>query len=886
MLEGGRFCTDGLLQESCDATVIDSTVPYGSNTLAQDGVAVAGCEPACADLIGQDDEFPCWVSPTMPFTLSQGDKGLRVAKNRSGRNDFDFVCLREAFLFYGAFISDVPRWMVSGEIVVGGKRSRLTVLVAEGPWNFGESFKVQEASSLVSEVRSADLAKIRGKLQEDLVFCRMEPSLKDEVSGLINDFTQSQEPLQIGQVRNSLVSLDERIHRQCWKICIGERPGFLRVQDGWENRVEGYLGDVMICRMLVVGFLGDSPILRMLGTGALVKIPRNDDCLRVVDLFAGIGGWSDVVEGLWGDVVSSVEIDEDKASALARTLNVPMVKEVREVTRENFVFCGDVFDLQWTQASWEAPFTVVLWSSPCVSWSQAGYAAGLASKEGRLLLRSLALLGILRPCASVGENVAALLRHQHFPVIQWFAKKVLGQKLTTKVLELQNWAAMSRRRVFLFDGVEKVTPLQPAILPLNRRHAVKAVIADELGLQDARIPDDVIPLLQDYDLLPATNRRKLKVGFRSQDVLVARVEQGILPVMMASYRKQHLLPKDLLVAKGLFTFLVKEVHDEVPRYLDCFEAARHMGFGLGLCLPPDGQIAAHAVGNAVAPVQACEVLNDVVAKWWPRIAFPDDQARKQIMTMLYGQADLSRFTRYKDDNSARLVPNVHIEWCVPEARVLFFWGDGAVWVPDHEVVIRHEHDLLPFGYAWPIETYAWVKEGLGRLVHLRFHKGLLVGEGFTLKVQPWNSVDDLAQVLSESEQDFRKQIGLRTDQKIALLTTQKSWKVQGVRMQVRDEEVMMIFEKDKRITSCIRDKSYFEIVDCLFPFGLSRFVTEIWDVHGASKVTPVDPVRSGIYQVFFAAVPFWIAPFGMVFCEPAQVVGKLQERLAIQCIGT
>ena len=624
-------------------------------------------------------------------------------------------------------------------------------------------------------------------------------------------------------------------------------------------------------------------MLWLLDVGALVRVPQEGDGLRVVDLFAGIGGWSDTIVGLWGDVVTSVEIDECKAKALARTLALPMIRKVEGTAEGNFVFCGDVFDLQWTKASWDDPFTVVLWSSPCVSWSQAGYAAGLDSTEGMLLIRSVALLGLLRPCASVGENVAAVLGHQHFPVVQRVAKELLGHELQAKVLELQTWAPMIRKRVFLFDTVSKGVVLRPMNLPADRRKAVRAVITDVVGLHDAQVPEEALSMLQDYDLLPMPNRRRLNVGFGPQEVLRSRIERGFLPVLMASYRRQHRLPVGLLKSKGLFTFLVQEVHDDKPRYLDCFEAARHMGFGLGLCLPSDPDVAAHAVGNTVAPIiQAFEVTNSVVAQVWPKLALDDGEARKKIMTMLYGQGDLARFTRSKHEDFAFLVPDVPVDWQVRSAQMLFFWGDGCLWVPEHEAIIRQESIFVPFGYAWLVERCVWIKEGLGRLMHVQFQKGMLTGDNFSLKVQPWHSIDDVVQVFAGFDSDLRRQVGLRTDQKLASLTSQKQWKVNGVSLKVNDGEVMLVFDNDRRIGKGLDELSLLGMVDWLYPFELSGFVAEIWDVRAATSVTPTEKVRSGIFQVLFGAFPVWIAPFGMVVCEPTQSVRHLQERLAIQ----
>ena len=882
MPEGGWCLVAEDVQGKVDPTAIDSTVLYVTPSPAQDGPAIgAGERNRCRDTqmsIGIED---FGVSPTVPFTLSHSLNPKRC-RYRDGDNDDDFASEQDVFLFFVGLISDGPRWVVVGEVEVGLVTKQVKALISEGPWNIGRSFRLQNGMSIVSEVREENIRTTSLRLAEDQIFQQMETRMQNQVRDLVCYIGWSNEALQLGQVGTFACDFVARIHTRCWKITVANRPGFLELEDEWAKCVGDFEGSAVAFRVVVVGSCGEFFMTQLSPDGAVIRTPCVQDGLRIVDLFAGIGGWSDAVTGLWGDVVAAVEMDEAKAKALVRTLALPLVRKVKGGEGGNFVFCGDVFDMQWTKASWSAPFTVVLWSSPCVSWSQAGFAAGLESEEGMLMLRSIALLGVLKPCASVGENVAAVVGHQHFPVVQWFAGKMLGKELVTKVLDLQTWAAMVRNRVFLFGGVTKKPVVRPQWLPRDRRQAAKAVIKDQVGLSDAQIPEEVVSILQEYELLPASSRGRLRVGFAPQDVLMARVERGVLPVLMASYRRQHLLPKRLLVSKGLFTFLVQETGDEKPRYLDSFEAARHMGFGIGLCLPSDSQVAAHAVGNAVAPVQAFEVLNDVLTHVWPGLALDGARVERHIMSMVFGQADLCRFTRSKELDVMRLVPDTPVNWSVQSARVLFFWGDGSVWVRDHEAIIRHECELFPFGFAWPVETYAWIREGLGRLVQVRFHKGQLVGDDFVLKVQPWYTVGGIMRIFVQCLKEFREQVGLRIDQKLALLSTQKKWNLPAVKLAVRDQEILLLFDHDRRIAHCQESRTFLETVDWLYPFGMSGFVIEIWDVKVASQVDPTERARGGIYQVFFGVAPFWIAPLGMVVCEPTQEVGRLQERLAVQ----
>ena len=522
-----------------------------------------------------------------------------------------------------------------------------------------------------------------------------------------------------------------------------------------------------------------------------------------------------------------------------------------------------------------------MWSSPCVSWSAAGFAAGLDSEEGILFLRSLGLLNLIRPLVSVGENVAAIVGHQHFPIIQEVHGVLTGRSLSVRILSLQDWVPMERRRAFIFDGVESAEKVVSGYLPADPRKAVKANISDEIGLRSASVPEEAVEVLKEYELLPSSLKRRLRVGFTRNDVLLARIEYGCLPVVMASYRRQHQLPRRLLAEKGLFTFLVRDEDEEYPRYLDFFEAARFMGFGLQLVLPLDDLHAMHAIGNAVAPIQAVEVLNRVVGKVWPEIAISPQQLRKQIMTMAYGQADLRRFTRQGFGQVQRLTPfgnpQLHLD-----GKFVIFWGSGCVRVSDFSVFLRHELPLLPFGHAWPIRKFEFVKAGLGGLLHVGFHYGMLSGENFTVKVYPWCTVEELSQLFGPLKGIFLQQIGVRCDQMVAHLTMLKHWQVKGIALQVEDLEIMLIFGTDRRIGKLTVGVPFSDMVDLLFPFGLSAFVEELWDVRNVCAIQVSDLAVPGCFQVFFGLVPFWIFPLGRIDLEPLQTVSVVQQRLVMQ----
>lgn len=62
-------------------------------------------------------------------------------------------------------------------------------------------------------------------------------------------------------------------------------------------------------------------------------------------------------------------------------------------------------------ATLDSPFTDILWSAPCQSWSTAGGRAGLNASVGALFVHILGILYLFRPLRSLGENVDGLVQH-------------------------------------------------------------------------------------------------------------------------------------------------------------------------------------------------------------------------------------------------------------------------------------------------------------------------------------------------------------------------------------------------------------------------------------------------------------------------------------------
>ena len=901
MPEGGRSreffeCCHTVLGIGAD---LDSTIGYTASDTSQDGghagelfgrsneVRTPDPSLELGNSLGEKVSDDAVVSPTIPFSLSEGQEMrnpdlLPMLFNVGDWSEVGgWVSFEDAGELVGLFVewfSGGLDWCGSFVLSWGDRTVKIEALIRAGPWNLPCGVGCADRARRSAEEQMVQM--VSGRVQNSVPLSRLDVDTKEKVVGVVKDFGQFDLELKVGQVRNLRGVLGRRVFGNLWSLGLDGREVLVALEDSWADCVDSYQGPVVLHDAMVIGLFGGTFLLKVVdGSAAIIRVPGDDDPLRVIDLFAGIGGWSDPLRAFWGEAACSVEIDECKAQALAVTLDVPVIEDLDNcVIGGPFVYCGDVFDKRWLKATWGGPFTLALWSSPCVSWSLAGYASGLQAGEGLLMLRTIGLLGLMEPKVSIGENVAAVVDHQHFEVVQEFTAIVSGSSFQVKILELSRWSSMSRRRAFIFQGMKDRPVLLPTTLPRNKRLAAKGVIEDRLGLQAAVIPNKARELLQCYELLPRLCRARLPVGFTDADVLRARVERCRLPTVMAAYRRQHEIPIGLLRAKGLFTFLVQEENDDEPRYLDHFEAARHMGFSLGLCLPADDLEAAHAIGNAVAPVQAFEAINDALAELWPSLAFAQEGARKQVMTMLYGQADLKRFTRVRSRKVQRQVPLGVSDEPWAGRGDLLFWGGGCTV----EASCQDSSGMVsPYGYAWPVLEVQKFVGSLGVQWWPNFDFGRLVGDDFVMKVEPWMTICDIAASFGRQKLAFLGQVGVRADQPVAWLTAQKTWRVSGVPVQGSKGEIVLVFEGDRRVGTCETDLTFASHVDRLFPFLLAEFVHEIWDMR--KKVVQVkDRAEEGVYQVFFRPVPFWIGRYGLVHCLPQQKVSEVQIRLAKQ----
>lgn len=120
--------------------------------------------------------------------------------------------------------------------------------------------------------------------------------------------------------------------------------------------------------------------------------------LRVLDLFSGIGGFSLGLERTGGfETVAFCEIDPYCRAVLAKHWpDIPCYDDVRELNAERLAADGIAID-------------VICGGFPCQGISEAGLRKGLQDARSGLWREYARIIGEVRPCFVIVENVSELL---------------------------------------------------------------------------------------------------------------------------------------------------------------------------------------------------------------------------------------------------------------------------------------------------------------------------------------------------------------------------------------------------------------------------------------------------------------------------------------------
>ena len=352
------------------------------------------------------------------------------------------------------------------------------------------------------------------------------------------------------------------------------------------------------------------------------------------DFFAGgYGGWSYALRSLTEKISSTdettkfphhyvVSIECDLPSATQHAINhqealipdIALPFDFLEKLNHSVIIQALIQSSNWKQAV--AMIRPDLWtlSFPCQSWSESSAAKGFGDSNGRTFGYSLGLLRIYRPKFCLLENVKGFQMHPQYEyamkLIQWAGYRILHQAV--------------------YDAADHLPIRRPRYLAMLSR--MEDPIYEHSWLSWGP-PTDAVPLM--WDAWSPTKLEELppfapspvakgmylhpqflsdKVPAKTRDNIMAyRVPSPTkkLPVMMAAYGEHHMLPVELLRAKGLQGFFTPE-HGTFRWFKPVEMALHHLQIFPMVLLKP-AKLAWHSLGNSIVHIHALLALANLFA---------------------------------------------------------------------------------------------------------------------------------------------------------------------------------------------------------------------------------------------------------------------------------
>ena len=354
----------------------------------------------------------------------------------------------------------------------------------------------------------------------------------------------------------------------------------------------------------------------------------------ICDFFAGgYGGWSYALRSLTEKIsltddaakfphhyVVSIECDLPSATQHAINHQEALIPDVvlpfdfLEGLKHSAVIQAMVQSPNWKQAV--AMIRPEIWtlSFPCQSWSESSTAKGFGDMNGRSFAYSLGLLRIFRPKFCLLENVKGFQVHHQYEY----------------AMKLVHWAGYRILHQAIYDAADHLPIRRPRYLAMLSRledpkHEHKwlnwGLATDAVPLMwDAWSPTKIedfppfvpSPVAKGMYLHPQflSNRVPAKT---KDNILAYRVPSPSkkLPVMMAAYGEHHMLPVELLRAKGLQGFFTSE-HGTFRWFKPVEMALYHLQIYPMALLKP-AKLAWHSLGNSIVHVHALLALANLFA---------------------------------------------------------------------------------------------------------------------------------------------------------------------------------------------------------------------------------------------------------------------------------
>lgn len=185
---------------------------------------------------------------------------------------------------------------------------------------------------------------------------------------------------------------------------------------------------------------------------------------KIIDLFAGIGGFHIAFRNLGAECVFVSEWDEH-----ARKTYEHNFRKIEPHLFENGNFVGDITKID---AALIPDFDVLTGGFPCQPFSQAGFKKGFQDVRGTLFFDIVRIIEKKKPIAFFLENVRGLLSHDNgktFATIKKVIEEDLGYSFHAKIVKASDFGLPQHRpRLYMVGFRDKKIPFNfPQPIPLG-----------------------------------------------------------------------------------------------------------------------------------------------------------------------------------------------------------------------------------------------------------------------------------------------------------------------------------------------------------------------------------------------------------------------------------
>lgn len=408
------------------------------------------------------------------------------------------------------------------------------------------------------------------------------------------------------------------------KVSVGGSEGTLHVDRCWMKQMVVNM-EVVLMDFTVSWYEGEFHIHALHSKGAKLFMKpcnmRGD--VTVTEVFAGLSGWTSVIDKMGLSTSLVIEKDHDTAMCSAKKLQAPMMNAnqyMQAVLEGQRIPIAVIWDDVTAASTWMAVglanVGLVVGSPPCPPWSKAAHAKGLDVAEGLCFQQFLEWTALITMPLVIVENVPGIVKHADFRIMVQRIERLgmtlaLSGTFNSKYILPVNrdrWIGtfvhsavlLDANRVQLANSISftnqsfKAVATSPSIDVVDVTHVhMSGEERHELSVQP-----HALEAMSNIAFAPQWLKDKAG-GFSPQELLQGRVieldEQ--YKGFMAMYGSQHLLDTKLLESKGLHTVIMQD--DTGYRYFSPWEMLTTMGYTPDTVLSDDITKAWRMSGNGI-----------------------------------------------------------------------------------------------------------------------------------------------------------------------------------------------------------------------------------------------------------------------------------------------